>query len=120
HFRRALAVLEPHGASVVLEMVETLQGLSRVLAAQGQFDEAERVARRAVALSGGEGQAGLPFSVRSPAEGESPPGAGERETASPERETASRGGQEGEPQLLAASLDALARLYQAQGRLTEA
>src|SRR5262249_5045750 len=99
HFRRALAVRAPHGASVVLEIVEALHCLSRVLAAQGQFDEAERVAGRAVALSGGE-EVG-PASR-----------AGPEEVPRAERHLPA----EGEPQLLAASLDALARLYQAQGR----
>ena len=48
HYRKAVDLLQPHGSACALELIETLQGLARVVAAQNRPDEADRLGQQAV------------------------------------------------------------------------
>ncbi len=90
HYRKAVELLQPHGSACALELIETLQGLARVVGAQNRPDEADQLGLQAVEQ------------------------ARKLAATTPDAE-----GDDGSA-LLASSLDGLARIYQVQGRLTEA
>jgi tetratricopeptide (TPR) repeat protein len=51
HFRRAMAIIEPNASHSPLEYLEMLDGLARVLTAQGRLDEALETTHKAVELA---------------------------------------------------------------------